>query len=122
MRGRALGGAGVVTVLRFEGIVECEEFDNPGWIKIGGVSVLGALDTAFEERPGQEWPHAERGKVIVQINRETFTGEMSVALGSSGYSECTPGENEFFYVGDSDLAEMLYRRKGEHIVLEVATA
>lgn len=111
-----------VRTLRFEGIVEAEQYGNPERVLVGGVSVLSAIEEAT---------HYQDRHMIVQIETAgdglskhfaEFEGEGKIGAGAEGYSSLTPGENALFYVGEHDLLERLIDLGGQQITLTVAVA
>ncbi len=96
-------------VIKFSGLV-LHAGSNPDRITIGGVSVLGSIESFIS---------VHTGKVIVQIEDERYEGAAEVDLGEEGYSSVTPGMNALFCIGQEDLLQKLIDLDGETITLTV---
>jgi hypothetical protein len=100
-----------VTELRFDGLVEYDEYGNPPTPKIGGRDVIEEVIETFG------YAHKP---VTVSLADERFTGDLFADEGSMGYSEWTPGDPSKLCVGDHDVLARLEELNGKTATLWIA--
>lgn len=100
-----------MTALRFDGLVDCEQFGNPGHLRIGGRDVIKELVDEFGYQGKQ---------VTVALLNERWDGLSDFDQGMEGYSEWTPGEPAKVYVGDHDVLARLEELNGREVTLWIA--
>ena len=99
-------------ILKFDGLIEfgdpyrCDEEEEAlhGYIHIGGVDVLSAVENA-----------QFKGPVTVAIADERYSGDLAYEVGW-GYSEVTPVEDDKLTVGPHNILKLL-SRYGEHEIV-----
>lgn len=95
-----------MTILRFEGIVDAD-FEG---LSIGERDVIVEIQkTSFT------------GPVTVALADEKFTGDLEIYDGTSSYSEWTPGDPAGFFVGGHDVLDRLEEYyNGKVVILWIA--
>lgn len=100
-----------MTVVRFHGVIDYDEYGNPETVRIGDVDVIEAVEDAFGWHGSQ---------VTVALADERFHGDLHVDPGSTGYSEWTPGEAAALIVGEHDVLRRLADLSGQTVTMWVA--
>ena len=100
-----------MTILRFHGVLDSDDYGNPQSPTIDGRDILDEITSAFGYRADG---------ITVGLGNEQFTGQLDADEGMQGFSEWTPGENAKLIIGGYDALDRLEELDGQTVTLVVA--